>query len=204
MMDPNLVRGLTNKLLYDIDRVPDLADAAMVDRLADAIINRRNLKDGVEAYAAAVGAVLSAGQLPPGSIDFTRRFSEAEILDFLGRLHRKLDSMRPWPRPRYVKLDVDRWPTFANARGIARLNVPQHQIEGLLNSGFDAVDAGTAKLPVLILEMGTGETVALMGSTDTRSTVWTLLQRDPADTATVLAHFRDQTGFTDDQLVPLA
>lgn len=203
-MDPNMVRGLTNKLLYGIDRVPDLGDATMIDRLADAIINRRNLKDGVEAYHEAVGEVLRAGQLPPGSKDFVQRFSEPELLDFLGRLQRRLDALKPWPRPRYAKLDVDQWPTFAAARGIARLNVPAHQIEGLLNSSFDGVDAGAAKLPVLILELGTGETVALMGSTDSRSTIWTLLQRDAGDPATVLAHFRDLTGFTEDQVAPLA
>lgn len=203
-MDPNLVRGLTNQLLYGIDRVPDLADDATVERLADALINQRTFKQPVEDYFGALSEVLVAERLPAEALESTRRFTEPEILAFLGRLHRKLDGMRPWPRPRYLKRDVSLWPTFAQARGIARIDLPEHQVEGRLNSGFDGVDAGAAKLPVMILELRTGETVALMGSTDPTSTIWTLLQRDPADPATVIAHFRELTGFSEDQLTPLA
>jgi hypothetical protein len=204
MMDPNLVRGLTNQLLYGIDRVPDLGDDATVERLADALINRRTFKQPVEGYFEALSEVLAAGRLPADSLGLTRRFTEPEILAFLDRLHRKLDAMRPWPRPRYLKLDVGSWPTFAQARGIARIDMPEHQVEGLLNSSFDGVEAGTAQLPVMILELRTGETVALMGSTDRTSTVWTLLQRDPGDPATLIDHVRELTGFSEDVLQPLA
>jgi hypothetical protein len=93
-----------------------------------------------------------------------------------------------------VKLDAQRWPEFANARAIARLNLPTHQIVGRLNKDFDTVTMGERELPVIILDLRSGEVVALMGSLEPRSTTFTLLQRDPGDAADVVAHFCEFTG----------
>jgi hypothetical protein len=50
------------------------------------------------------------------------------------------------------------------------------------------------KLPVIVLELRSGDVVALMGSVDPRSNTFILLQRDPGDPAAVVERFRECTG----------
>ncbi len=81
------------------------------------------------------------------------------------------------------------WPTFGQATPIARIDRPAHQLTGAVGHPFDRAD----DRPVLLLRLRTGEVMALLGSTDPRSTSFTVLQRDPADPSELLAHFRDLT-----------
>jgi hypothetical protein len=193
-MDPNSVRGLVNQILYGVDQVAQLTDE-LVKACADSILDRRHFSHPVEEYAEAIARTIQEGRLDPQSIDMSRRHSEAAILDFLGRLDRHLAERRPWPRPPFLKRDVGEWASFADARPIARIVRPTHQINGILNNSFDEVPAGAGKLPVIILELRSGEVVALLGSADPRSTTFYLLPRDPADPTQLIERFREFTGF---------
>ena len=78
-----------------------------------------------------------------------------------------------------------------------------HQISGILNKSLDEVAAGDGVLPALILELRTGEVVALLGSVDPRSTTFHLLPREPGDRARLIERFREFTGFPVDDVVAL-
>ncbi|GAA4699259.1 hypothetical protein [Phytohabitans rumicis] len=97
-MDANSVRGSVNAVPYGIDFAADLGDDT-VRRLADSMIHQRHFPRPAAQYAEAVKAVLAAGQIPPQSLAMSTRYPEAELLDFLRRLDRHLDELRPWPEP---------------------------------------------------------------------------------------------------------
>jgi hypothetical protein len=202
MMDDNKVSGLMTLFLYGIDKAPDLGPS-IVDLMADDLVNQIHYRQPVQDYFDAFGVVLSRGQVPPHALEGIRRYSPAEVLDFIGRLHAKLDEQRPWPRPRFTKLDLAEWPSFATAKGIARIAALSSEVEARFNTGFDKVPTGAGDLPVMILELRSGEKVAILGSTERGSRVYTLLARDPNDPATTIGHFRELSGFPEDQVAPL-
>jgi hypothetical protein len=201
-MDPDLARGVMNQLFYPIDGAPDLGDATAV-RLVDNMIEGRLFSATVAEFAAAVDRTLRDGALHPQTAEVSRRYSEAELLEFLRRVARQLDERRPWPPPRFDKLDLVHWETFGHAAPIARIDKPEHQLSAAVGYSFDEVPTGNGKLPVLILQLRTGEVVALMGSVDRRSTSFALLRRGPEDPAEVIAHLRDLTGFSPEEVVAL-
>ena len=201
-MDPNQARGVMNQLLYPIDGAPDLGDATAA-RLVDNMIEGKLFAAPVTDFAAAIEQTLRDGALHPQTAEVSRRYTETELLDFLRRVAHQLDLRKPWPAPRFTKLDAAQWDTFGDAAVIARVNRPTHQINAAVGFPFDQVAAGDGKLPVLILRLRTGEVVAMMGSVDPRSTTFALLLRGPEDRTEVLTHFRELTGFRADDIVPL-
>jgi hypothetical protein len=76
-------------------------------------------------------------------------------------------------------------------------------VEAMFGSDFDRVPTGAGDLPVMILELRSGELVAIMGSTERGSRTFTLLARDANDPDATIAHFLDVTRFTEDDVVPL-
>ncbi len=203
-MDASMTRGLVNQVLYGIDRVRDLGDETMVARCADSIIDQRHFRRPVGEYAEAIGSTLRAGRLPVPASELSRRYDEEELLGFLARLAQRLDALRPWPRPAFRRLDVAEWDGFVDATLIARIERPMHQITGVLNRSFDSVPLGDRKLPVLILELRTGDVVALMGSVEPATTHAVLLQRDPGDPAETIGRFVECTGFAPGDVIPVA
>jgi hypothetical protein len=203
-MDSTTVRALITEILYGIDRSRDLRDEETLARFADFMINRRYFPGSVEEYAEAINHAVRDGRLPGDTAELSRRFSETELLDFLARLARHLDERRPWPAPAFLKLDAQQWNSFADAKAIARINRPMHQINGILNNAFDQVPVGADKLPVMVLQLRSGDVVALMGSVDPRSTTFALLQRDAGDPAEVIRRFLEVTDFSPEDVVPLA
>jgi hypothetical protein len=201
-MDQDRARGVMNQLFYPIDGAPDLSDATAA-RLVDNMIEGRLFSAPVADFAEAIDQTLQAGALHPQTAEVSRRYSEPELLEFLRRVARQLDERRPWPPPRFTKLDVAQWDTFRDATAIARIDRPAHQVNAAVGYPFDDIPAGSGKLPVLIVQLRTGEVVALMGSVDPRSTSFALLQRDPGNPAEVIAHVRDLTGFSADEVTPL-
>jgi hypothetical protein len=201
-VDLNETRGIMNQLLYPIDGAPDLSDATAA-HLVDNMIDGRHFAAGVTDLAAAVDQVLQAGAVHPQTVEASRRYSEPELLEFLRRVKQKLDERRPWPPPRFTKLDVSQWDTFGDAAVVARVNRPMYVLNGAIKHRFDDVPVGDGKLPVLVLRLRTGEVVALMGSVDPRSTSFTLLHRGPGDRAEVVSHFRELTGFRADDVIPI-
>lgn len=201
-MDPDVARGVMNQLFYPIDGAPDLSDATAA-RVADNLIEGRLFAAPVTDFAAAIDQTRRAGELHPQTAGISSRYSEAELLEFAGRVARQLDERRPWPPPRFAKLDVAEWATFGHAAPIARIDLPRHELSGAVGADFDHVPTGGGELPVLIFQLRTGEVVALMGSVDARSTSFALLRRGPEDPAEVIAHLRDLTGFTAGEIIPL-
>jgi hypothetical protein len=201
-MDPEDARGVMNQLLYPIDGAPDLS-AATVARLVDNVVEGRLFSTPTADFAAAIDQTLRAAALHPQTAEMSRRFSEPELLEFLRRVAQQFEARRPWPPKRFTKLDVSQWRTFGDATVIARIDRPTHQINGAVGFSFDQVPAGAHKLPVLIVQLRTGETVALMGSVDPRSTTFTLLHRGPGDPAEVIAHFQELTGFHTEDITPI-
>lgn len=201
-MDDNEVSGLMTLFLYGIDKAPDLGPST-VDLSADDLLNQVHYRQPAQDYFDAFGAVLRSGRVPAHAMEGVERYSQPEILDFISRLHAKLDQARPWPRPRHRKVDVSEWPSFAHARGIARITALPSRVESMFRSDFDKVSTGSGDLPVMILELRSGELVAILGSTELGSRTYTLLARDAKDPAATIAHFRDVTRFTEEEVAPL-
>jgi hypothetical protein len=201
-MDQDHARGVMNQLFYPIDSAPDLSDATAA-RLVDNMIEGRLFSATVAEFAAAIDQTLRAGTLHPQTAEVSRRYSAAELLEFVRRVARLLDERRPWPPPRFAKLDIAHWDSFGHAAPIARIDKPEHQLSAAVGHSFDEVPTGNGKLPLLILQLRTGEVVALMGSVDPRSTSFALLRRGPEDPADVIAHLRDLTGFGTGEIIAL-
>ncbi|XVV10517.1 hypothetical protein ACQP2X_37600 [Actinoplanes sp. CA-131856] len=78
-----------NQLLYPIDGAPDLSDETAA-RLVANVNGGRLYSTSAEDFAAAIGQTLRAGSLPPGTAGMSRRFTEAELLDFVRRVAARL------------------------------------------------------------------------------------------------------------------
>ncbi|MBU2670228.1 hypothetical protein KOI35_42680 [Actinoplanes bogorensis] len=187
-MDPDETRGVMNQLLYPIDGAPDLSDATAA-RMVDNLIDGRLFASPVASFAEAIDSTVRAGSLHPEAAEMSRRFSSAELLDFVRRVGSLLEERRPWPPPKFTKLDVSAWSSFGQAPVIAQVNRPTLQLTGAVGFSFDQVPAGEGKLPVLVLRLRTGEEVALMGSVDPRSSTFALLYGGTSAPADVIASF---------------
>jgi len=201
-MDDNQVNGLMTLFLYGIDNAPDLGSST-VDMVVDDLLNQVHYRQPPQDFFEAFGAVLRSGRIPPQAMHTVRRYRQPEILYFIDRLHTQLDEARPWPSPRFRKLDVSQWPAFANARIIARIETLSSRIEGMFHHGFDRVPAGAVELPVLLLELRSGEQVAIVGSTARGASIYTLLAQDPADPAATIAHLLEVSALTPEEVKPV-
>lgn len=195
-MDPDETRGVMNQLLHPIDGAPDLSDATAA-RMVTNLIDGRLFRPPVAEFAAAIGQVLGAGALHPQTAAMSRRYTEAELLDYLGRVAHQLEERKPWPPPLLTKLDVSLWPSFGDATVIARIDRPMHAVKGAIRQQFDEVPTADGARPVVILRLRTGEVVAVLGSTS-----FVLLHRGSEDPAEVLAHFREATTFRPEDISP--
>lgn len=203
-MDQNATRGLVNQIIYGIDQARDLTNKATAMRCADSIVNRRHFPGPPEWYAEAIDLTLRSGHLPEQTMEMTRLYTEAELLGFLSLLSDCLDELKPWPKPAFLKLDINLWGTFKDAKPIAKIVRPMHQINSILNDLFDQVPVGADKLPVMILELRSGDVVALIGSVEPRNSTFLLMPRDPGDSAALIARFCEYTGFLPQEVIPLS
>lgn len=203
-MDSAMTTALIGELLYGIDKVASLRDPDTQARFAEFIIDRRYFPGTVEEYSEAIGSTVRQGRLATATREISTRFSETELLAFLSEVGRLLDERRPWPRPSFVKTDISRWEEFSTGRAVAEIHRPTMDIEGLLNASFDEVSVGDDRIPVMILELRTGDVVALLGSVLPRSMTFTLLRREAGGAAELIARFCDLTGFASDEVIPLA
>jgi hypothetical protein len=193
--------GYINAMAFKVQFVPNLADESVVDRAADDLINQISFMHPVEEFYDALAYTVGRGRIQPQALEIVEGFhTEPELLAFFARLVARLDELKPWPKPRFLKRDISVWETFSHAKAIAQITAPETTVVGRLNNSFDRVPAGTGMLPVIVLELRTGETVAIVGSADPRSTVFTLMQRDPGDPDEVVEHFRELAGFPPDEV----
>lgn len=194
---------LACELLHGIDKVPDLADDDTQARYAQFMIDRRYFPATVDEYYAAIKTLLAAGSLPPLVTDSSKRYSEAQLLEFLAGLADHLDQRRPWPPPAFVKLGADQWRSFDPSRPVAQITLPRMQVSGLLNNSFDRVESGGESTSVMVLRLGSGEEAAIFETADGGRSRLLLFQGNPGDPQEFLARFRGFTGFRDDEVVPL-
>jgi len=199
VMDDDQAFGYINAMAFKVQFVPNLADESVVDRAADDLINQVSFMHPVEEFYDALAYTVGQGRIQPQALEIVEgSHSEPELLAFFARLVARLADLKPWPRPRFLKHDIATWETFSQAKAIARIKAAETVIVGRLNNSFDKVPAGAGLLPVIVLDLRTGETVAIVGSTDPRSTVFTLMQRDPGDPEKVAGHFCELTGLPPD------
>ena len=204
IMDELTVDGLISEVLYPFEGGFDFRDPEEPDRFAQSMIDRRYFSAGVESYAEAISRTVRDGRLPTYSREVgAARYSEQDRFEFLQKVDRRLEELRPWPRPPFVKIPVRQWDDLGVSRAIARIDRPLHRFEAIFNKGFDRVSVGEGTLPAMLLELRTGEIVAVIGSAEPRSTVFTLLQRGDGDPAATIVHFSDVTGIPVELIVAL-
>ena len=170
-------REASDDILWKSMFVRDLTDAVVDHGARDLIASRYADKspgfyyDGIEA-ALRSDEVLTAAHRTP--------HAEPVFRDFLRRIRARMDELRPWPTPPYVRLPLDDWPRFADARAVATVPVRMGDAEQkLLVSAHRLPGGGEAS--VLMLRLGTGEEVALVGNPGIKPV--TLLLRGSGESA---------------------
>jgi hypothetical protein len=212
--EPNW-RTVANGILYSVQFKRQLDDA-VVDRIAHAVLTEPLFDlTATENYESIVDALRTEAKLtelipaPHGERDFR---------DFLLRLVKRLDALRPWPEASYQRLDVRPdaalWDGFSRARPIAALRLDSLAIERRLHRMFQHVagsDSGDGDdsdrgLLVLVLRLASGEELALVAAGDPGGSEVTLRAREPLAVEAaeqLLTAFRDATGFTPDEVTAL-
>jgi hypothetical protein len=188
------------EVLYAVQFDP--LDERTADGVAQAMVDYHYLVSGPTAYLAGIEQGLSSDVVLTDAL--STRHSEGEFRAFLAKVRDRLLALRPWPEPRFRKLPVSEWESFGGAQPIAKIpDLHSSSVAQRLPSVFDGVQIGEVRLPVLVLRLGTGETIALVGSTDPKARGVMLLQRDPREPTEVIAHFCELTGFSPEEVVPI-
>jgi hypothetical protein len=193
-------QGPINQLLYGLSFTREITDE-VVAKFADAAVEYTVLGLGPEVYHWAIQEALASGDV---SLTASRppQFDHVEVEGYLRALAARLDELRPWPEPKFRRLDVATWSTFGHAVPIARLRLSLLGIRKLLRKTFDAVGASQPGLSVLMLRLQTGETVALLSPSDRDGEI-TLLTDATADAAEVINHFITATGMPEDKVTQI-
>lgn len=126
------------------------------------------------------------------------RQSEQDYRDFLARVARNLDAMRPWPQRPFQAVDPLSWYDLDFARLIARVKLSIIEVERRLSQAFGRAGDGGR---VMALQLRSGAEVALFANYWADSKDVALLERDPRlQPADVLAEFCIATGITPDEI----
>jgi hypothetical protein len=193
-------RGPINGLLYGLIFAPEITDE-LVAGCADAAVNYTVLGDGPEVYYEAIETALTSGERLD-NLGQLPQFDEAQIAGFLRAVATRLDALRPWPEPKFIRLEASTWATFANAVPIARLDASILRVRKIVRGVFEPVGDAQPGRYVLMLKLATGEIVALLGSHGPREKV-TLLTDARVDPAEVIEHFTAATGFPADEMTSI-
>ena len=194
-------RGPINQLLYGLIFVPEITDDAIAF-YAHAAVNYKLLGLGPEAYCRAIDAALASGERLDG-LSQVPQFDQTQIADYLLALAARLQELRPWPEPKFRRLnDPDAWARFENAVPIARLDTRLLELTTLLRGPFRPLGDTQPGMHVLMLTLQTGETVALLGSHGRGAQV-SLMADAAAEPAVVIEHFTDATGFPAGKIAPI-
>jgi hypothetical protein len=191
-------RGPINGLLYGMIFEPEITDE-LVKGCANSAVNYTELGDGPAVYYEAIQQALASGERLDG-LGQLPQFDQAQIAGFLRALADRLDALRPWPEPKFLRLQASTWATFANAVPIARLDTSILGVRKIVRGVFEPAGDDQPGRYVLMLKLATGETVALLGSHGAGEKV-TLLAAAADDPAAVIEHFTAATGFPADQVI---
>jgi len=89
-------RGVVNQILYGVMDTPTLDDK-VVDEMAEAMVEHRYFIEGPALYVEAIAEALKYSG--PLTDTFETPHSEETYRDFLARLAKKLESLKPWAKP---------------------------------------------------------------------------------------------------------
>jgi hypothetical protein len=190
-------RGRVNSVTYGLELSRRVSDE-VVDLRARELIRQRLFVEPVETYYDAISAALASS----GRVDSIGADDDAVTRDFLVRLRNALDARRPWPPAPYLFVDPTRRREHADLRQIARLPLPEREVRARLNLFFDDYDSGGGGKRILLLELRTGEVVMLRSPGD-RAVGDVELHAESADPAQTIVSFRELTGFTAAEVLPL-
>jgi hypothetical protein len=187
---------VSNKILYGV-----MFEKELSDDLATSVAERAIEQPGAnitteQTYAGIINALHSNAVLTesiPG-----HRHSEPDYRDFLARVARNLDAMRPWAQGPFQAVDPLSFYDLDYARLIARVRLNILGIEQRLHQVFGRAGDGGQ---VMALRLKSGAEVALVAQWWPDSTDVALLERDPRlQPADVLAEFCVATGITPDEI----
>lgn len=185
-------------LLYGLTFAEEIDDET-IDFIAGNAVNRTVLVDGPEVYREAIDEALASGRNL--ATDGLPRFDHAAIAGFLRAVADRLDALRPWPQPRFRRLDPAEWSPEAFATPIAEFDGSVLALSNLLQEMFDEVDDPEGGR-VLMLALDTGETVALLGNRRPRSAV-SIHARSGDGAGETIEHFLAATGVPAERLTAI-
>ncbi|NUT07107.1 MAG: hypothetical protein HOV76_26880 [Hamadaea sp.] len=195
-------QGIVNQIFYLTNYAHDLTDDD-AKSFAERMIEHDFFPEGPAAYREAITAALAANSgadfeaVPTGH-------APAALREFLGKVAAALDERRPWPPPRFVMLAPAEWASFAHGKAIARIDWSTVRLGQFLRALFRPYELGETSLPVLVFRIGTGQTLAFLGSADPTVHSVTLFEREPGDANQTIADFCEQTGFDPAEITKLA
>jgi hypothetical protein len=176
-------------VLYRAMFVRDLTDGAVVDRGARALIASRLADRSPAFYYDGFGAALASEETLTAAFDTPH--TEQGFRDFLRLLRQRMDQLRPWPTPPFVRLPAEAWATFADAKAVATVALRMGDAEQRLLVSAHRLPEDDS-VSALMLRLSTGDEVALLGTPGIRPV--TLLSRGDGDPAATITAFREATG----------
>lgn len=188
--------GVSGMILYGVMFEKELGDDLATSVAKRAIEHPDAYLTTEQIYAGITEALQSQAVLTesiPGN-----RQSEQDYRDFLARVARHLDAMRPWPQRPFRAVDPQSWYDLDYARLIAWVKLSIIGIERRLHQVFGRAGDGRR---VMALRLKSGAEVALVAQWWPDSKDVALLQRDPRlPPADVLAAFCIATGIIPDEI----
>lgn len=175
-------RDVVEKIRHAIRKEP--LDDSLALRHARAMLFRPVM--GVspdEEYDALREALASDATLSTwrGDPRFERVLDEADFRAHLRRIVERLDSMRPWPEPRFRALSPDVWSEYTDPRLVGVIHLGVAKVEKRIHTHLlPRTRPGGGQVQVVVLRLRSGREIALAGhwwADDLRTTA--VLTRDP-------------------------
>ena len=199
-MDKAQCRTVLNQILYALAYVKP-GDYATYAGLTQAMLDRRQLCDGPGIYYEAISRGLEAEDLLREAAT-PAHFSAANLRTLLEMLRDELDLTRPWRQAPFVWRTIHEAEGFADAPAIARIHRGPVAVAERLWHDFETTLVNGVPTPVLVVQLRSGELVALVADTGNGPPAVTvrLVKGDPA---TAFRQFRVLSRFGDGDLTPI-
>lgn len=173
--DPTLIGQLCASMGY----VEELASAEIVADAATDLIDRISYLATVAEFYPALAQAVSAQAVPAPAVELAGKFTEDQILDFLGRLVAELDRRRPWPDPALVPVDPRTWPSMGSSVPVGWVDIVISDLEWAVKAEFEIVPDDDNAL--LVLRTRGGQLIALVGEDDPNPARFLVLLPDVDD-----------------------
>lgn len=192
-------RRPVNQLLYSLTYAREVDDE-MIKFNGDSAVKHLTLELGPEVYYTAIKKALVSGEVLD-ELPLLPQFDQAQLMTFLRGVLERLDELRPWQEPEFRSLDLTAWEEHSgDAVQIARLTASVHQVTRVLKKGFSPIGDAQPGLHACILQLRSGETVALLGYYGLDQGV--ILMADASyDPAVIIDNFISATGFPAEKVV---